>query len=98
MILRIIEVRQTEPYVLEIAFNDGVRKAVDVRPLLYGPIFAPLLDPEYFARVALDPACGTVVWPNGADFAPEALYELPPHGALAAFGTVESSIAPTRTP
>jgi len=30
----------------------------------------------YFARVSVDPISGTVVWPNGADFAPEALYEL----------------------
>jgi hypothetical protein len=39
--------------------------------------FRPLLDPEVFARVAVDPVCGTVVWPNGADLAPEALYALP---------------------
>jgi hypothetical protein len=39
-----------------------------------------LLDPEYFARVVLDTECGTVVWPNGADFAPEALHDLPPIG------------------
>ena len=42
-------------------------------PLLEGPIFEPLLDQEYFARMTLDPTCGNVVWPNGADFAPEAL-------------------------
>jgi hypothetical protein len=36
----------------------------------------PLRDPDYFARVALDRKCGTVVWPNGADFAPHALRDL----------------------
>ena len=35
-----------------------------------------LRDPAYFASVTLDPICGTVVWPNGADFAPEALHDL----------------------
>lgn len=77
MILRITEARCVAPFLLKLVFNDGVRKCVDVRPLLYGPIFEPLLDPDFFLRVALDPRCGTVVWPNGADFAPEALHELP---------------------
>jgi hypothetical protein len=55
-------------------FDDGTRKTVDSKPLLTGPLFAPLRDPAYFRRVSIDPVCGTVVWPNGADFAPEALY------------------------
>ena len=41
-----------------------------------GPMFGPLRDPTYFGRVSVDPVCGTVVWPNGADLAPTALYEL----------------------
>lgn len=61
---------------LRLAFNDGVQKTVNVSGLLGGPVFEPLRNPEYFARAELDPVCGTVVWPNGADFAPEALYEL----------------------
>ena len=51
-------------------------KTVNTPSLLDGPVFEPLRDPAYFARAALDPVRGTVVWPNGADFAPEALYEL----------------------
>ena len=76
MILRIVEAEVSGPHCLRLSFNDGTRKAVDVRPLLQGPVFEPLLDPDFFARVQLDRACGTVVWPNGADFAPEALFEL----------------------
>ena len=78
MILRILEAEIRGPHGLRLAFNDGTRKTVDVRPLLSGTVFEPLHDPAYFARVALDPVCGTVVWPNGADFAPEALHELAP--------------------
>jgi hypothetical protein len=78
MILRITHVEIAGPHSLTLEFNDGTQKSVDVSPLLDGPVFAPLKDPHYFALAELDPACGTVVWPNGADFAPEALYELTP--------------------
>ena len=39
-------------------------------------VFAPLADPQYFARVQLDEELGTIVWPNGADIAPETLHQL----------------------
>ena len=76
MILRISEARVCGPHSLRLAFNDGTTKQVDVRPLLDGPIFEPLRDSAYFATMNLDAICGTVVWPNGADFAPKALFEL----------------------
>jgi hypothetical protein len=76
MILRILEATVCGPSRLRLTFNDGTRKAVHLAPILNGPIFEPLHDPTYFAQVSLDPICGTVVWPNGADFAPEALHEL----------------------
>jgi hypothetical protein len=77
MILRIIDVNWAGGTRLRLAFNDGQRKLVDVRPLLEGPVFAPLWDAESFSQVRLDLACGTIVWPNGADLAPEALHALP---------------------
>lgn len=76
LILHIIDAVVCGPHSLCLAFNDGARKTVNVRPLLNGPIFEPLHDPAYFAQAHLDMVCGTVVWPNGADFAPEALHEL----------------------
>lgn len=76
MILRILEAKLCGPYSLWLRFSDGTSKCVDVSPLLQGPVFEPLREPDFFAQVELDPVCGTVVWPNGADFAPEALYEL----------------------
>jgi len=77
MILHITEATVCGSHSLELAFNDGTHKRVNLLPLLDGPIFEPLRDPVYFARVIVDPVLGTVVWPNEADFAPEALYELP---------------------
>lgn len=64
-------------HLLRLELDDHTAKTVNCLPLLDGPVFEPLQDPAYFARVVVDPVCGTVGWPNGADFAPEALYELP---------------------
>lgn len=76
-ILHIVSAEVVGRHHLRLGFDDHTLKLVDLSPLLKGPVFEPLRDPEYFARVVLDPVCGTVVWPNGADFAPEALYDLP---------------------
>lgn len=58
---------------IKLAFNDGVEGTIDFSDWLAGPVFEPLRDPSYFARFFLDG--GTVVWPNGADIAPETLHE-----------------------
>jgi hypothetical protein len=76
VILHIFEAEVCGLHSLRLTFSDGTRKRVNLLPLLDGPIFEPLHDPAYFARVVIDPVAGTVAWPNGADFAPEALYEL----------------------
>lgn len=76
MILRIVAVRVCGPHSLELQFNNGVQKRVNLWPLLNGPVFEPLRQPDYFAQAQLDPVIGTVVWPNEADFAPEALLAL----------------------
>ena len=76
MILRIVAVQVCGPRHLDLTFNNGVRKCVDVAPLLDGPIFEPLRSSNYFSQACLDAESGTVVWPNGADFAPESLFEL----------------------
>src|SRR5438128_12487214 len=84
MILHILAARVTGAHHLHLKFNDGTEKAVNVLPLLEGPVFEPLREPSYFARVSVDPVAGTVVWPNGADFAPEALHALIPVAAVSA--------------
>lgn len=77
MTWRVVRVEVSGPHSLALTFKDGKRKQVDLLRLLEGPVFEPLRDPTFFARVMLDPVAGTVVWPNGADIAPETLYELP---------------------
>ena len=73
---RVLKAEVSGAHSLDLTFEDGTRKSVDLRALLEGPVFEPVRDPKYFARVELDPVAGTVVWPNGADIAPETLYEL----------------------
>ncbi len=67
------------PFGLELVFNDHTTRRINLGPALqttlHGPIFAPLRDPAFFAQAKLDVEGGTVAWPNGADIAPEALYE-----------------------
>jgi hypothetical protein len=60
-------------YRILLRFHDGVEKTVDFSQWLQGPMFEPLKDTAYFARFFLEG--GTVTWPNGADIAPETLYE-----------------------
>ena len=75
---RVVKVKLCGAHSLDLTFKDGARKRVDLLPLLEGPVFEPLRNPKYFAQVELDAIAGTVVWPNGADIAPETLYELAP--------------------
>jgi len=63
---------------LRLTFADGFVGEVDLAERLRaatGPMFEPLRRVEYFARVSVDAELGTVVWPNGADLAPEVLHE-----------------------
>ena len=66
---------------IHLRFDDGLAKTVDFRPMFRGPIFEPLLQPEYFRGFHLEG--GTVAWPNGADIAPETLHAAPDAEAAA---------------
>lgn len=81
---KVASVRVLRPYVLDVAFTDGHRREVDVEPFLWGAVFQPLRDPDYFAQVVVDDELGTIVWPNGADLSPEFLYygEDTPYGPV----------------
>lgn len=71
----IAEVRYVRDYILWVRFQDGTSGEVDIEPSLKGPVFEPLRVVEYFKLVEVDPEIGTIVWPNGADVAPETVYE-----------------------
>jgi len=67
--------RYVRDYVVHLEFDDGLEGDVDLSPYLRrGPVFAPLADLSYFKQFTLEG--GTLAWPNGADIAPERLYEM----------------------
>ena len=76
MLLDVIKVLYISDYKLILTFENGERKLVDLRERLIGPIFEPLKDVNYFKKVYVDKELGTIAWPNGADKAPETLYEI----------------------
>lgn len=69
----VVSARPLDDYQLEVTFDDGTCGVVSLKDRLFGPVFEPLRDPDFFRRVAVD-EFGAVCWPNGADLAPDALY------------------------
>ena len=60
--------------VLKLTFADGLSGEVDVLDRMWGPVFEDARTDEGFAQVVVDDETGTVVWPGGADLAPDTLY------------------------
>lgn len=66
-----------------VEFDNGVSGIVDLKDLLWGPVFEPLQELSNFRRFEVSDIFQTITWYNGADIAPEALYErvVPTDGA-----------------
>lgn len=73
--IRVVEVRHCSDYEVWLRFSDGTEGVVDLKDELHGPIFEAIQDPAVFSSVSVDPDIHTITWSNGADFAPEFLYE-----------------------
>ncbi len=76
MFLRVERLEYLEAYKLRLTFNNHVTQEIDLVEELYGEIFEPLQDVELFKQVFLNLETNTIEWSNGADFAPEFLYDL----------------------
>lgn len=75
MIPRVVEARYKHGFVVHVRFADGTEGDLDLEGELYGAVFEPLKDPSFFRKVAVHSEFHTLYWPNGADLAPEFLYE-----------------------
>ena len=71
----VIEARYIRNHIVWLRFRDGTQGKIDLAPALVGPVFESLKDEAYFRTFSIDPRFCTLVWPNGADVAPEFLHD-----------------------
>jgi hypothetical protein len=73
-LIKVVRAKYIEGYKIEFQFNNGIIKTIDLSNEIYGEVFEPLKNLDYFKKFSLNPF--TIEWENGADFAPEYLYKL----------------------
>ena len=74
MFIEVVKAEYLDGYRVKLLFNNGETKVVDLAQSLNGSVFAPLKDIGYFKNFSIK--FNTIEWENGADFAPEYLYEI----------------------
>jgi hypothetical protein len=75
MFLHVREAKYIDGYRIRLRFNDGAEGVVDLSDCLDGEVFEPLKDLNKFKSFRVDSDIETIVWDNGADMAPEFLYD-----------------------
>jgi hypothetical protein len=76
LLIDVTSVEYLGGYRLRLGFDNGECRIVDLEGHLRGEMLEPLQDIELFRQVRVDPEIGTIAWPNGADAAPDTLYEM----------------------
>jgi len=74
MFLHIVSAKYIKDYKIEIVFSNGRKGIADLDGSFRGSVFEQLKDKEFFSKMTVDRDLETIIWPNGADFAPEFLY------------------------
>ena len=70
----VVSIEYKGGFVFRVVFDDGRSGDVDFSEYIgRGPVFEPLRDTSFFKKARIEG--GTISWPNGADVAPETLYE-----------------------
>jgi hypothetical protein len=76
MLVSIVEVERCGGYRLRLRFEDGAEGEVDIAEVVpFTGVFARFADHAFFELVRVDPAWGSLSWPEDLDLAPEPLYE-----------------------
>ncbi len=75
MIAEVVEAYCEHGFTVHTLFSDGTEGDTDLSDELYGEVFEPLKDPAVLKTFTVHPEFHTLCWPNGADLAPEFLYE-----------------------
>ena len=73
--LQVTRAEHLEGFKVRVSFSNGETGVVDLFDALWGPIFEPLKDPARFRQFKVSEVLHTIAWENGADFAPEFLYD-----------------------
>ena len=97
MILHTTEVMPLPNYRLFLRFNSGQSGEVNLTDELEGEVFGALRGPALFATASQHPVMRTVAWANGADLAPEFLFELLQEQQMPANPTTSSASTPSST-
>ncbi len=74
MFLHVTDAKHLDGYKVEVAFNNGQKGIADLSDALNGPLFEQLKNKVMFSSFTVDKELETLVWPNGADLAPEYIF------------------------
>ena len=72
---RLTRAEYLQDYKIHVTFDDGAQGIIDLEDELWGDVFEPLKNTDVFRRFRVDSDLDTIVWPTGADLAPEFLHE-----------------------
>ena len=74
-LIKITDVEVIDDYKINVSFEDGLEKVIDLTPVLKGELYGPLKNKNLFNQVSVNKEVHTIEWPNGADFEPSLLYQ-----------------------
>ena len=74
MFLHVTSAKYLEDYKIKVSFNNGREGIADLSSALKGKRFEVLKNKFEFAKFSVDKELDTIVWSNGADFAPEFIF------------------------